>query len=96
MTVDPKKSPTLARCLARGRAVEDKEWSRVVEFRRQGKDDSADRLAKKLLGVQGPPMTEETKAKLRRYSEEHKEEIEARRKARAALRKAVARPRGRR
>jgi CHASE3 domain sensor protein len=94
VTVDPKKCPTLARCLARGRAVEDKEWAHVVELRRAGKDDAAGRLAKKLLGIQGPPMTEEVKEKLRQYNEEHKEEIAARKKARAARQKAISRPRG--
>jgi phosphoglycerate-specific signal transduction histidine kinase len=71
-------------------------WGRVVELRAAGKDDTAGRVAKKLLGVQGPPMTEEVKEKLRRHNDEHKEEIERRRKIKAALRKAVSRPRGQR
>lgn len=94
MTVNPKKCPTLARCLARGRVLEEQTWGKVVELRRAGKDDAAARLVKKFLGVQGPPMSEETKAKLKAYNEAHKEEIKRRRKTQAAIRKAMSKPRG--
>lgn len=94
MTVDPKKCPTLARMLARSRAAEEQTWGKVVELRHAGKGDAADRLVKKLLGVQGPPMSEETKKKLKAYNEEHKEEIQRRRKIQTAIRKAASRPRG--
>jgi hypothetical protein len=79
--VDARKYPALhlaleagARRLRDGRA----EWGRVAELRAAGQAESANRLAKRLLGVQGPPMDEETKETLRRYKAEHKEEIKER------------------
>jgi hypothetical protein len=69
-------------------------FSRVVELRAKGEDSAAKRVVKKILAVQGPPMSEETKEKLRRHNEEHKEEIKARRKIQRAIQKAVSKPRG--
>lgn len=60
------------------------DWLKVIAERRAGNDDAAARLARKLMGVQGPPMSEETKERLRRYQEEHAEEIKARRELQAA------------
>lgn len=51
------------------------EWEEVITARRAGENDKADRLVKKILGITGPPMTEEKKAELRAYREEHKEEL---------------------
>lgn len=81
VAVDPVKYPTLHRSLERGREMHGSSregWARVVELRKTGEADAADRLVRKLLGVQGPPMSEETKEKLRIYNEEHKEEIKLR------------------
>lgn len=70
MTVNPKKCPTLARCLARGEKAAEKareDWARLVKLRRQGKGK---RLARRLLGVKpGPPMPEEVKARWREKRE---------------------------
>jgi hypothetical protein len=77
--VNPEKFPHLYAALRRAEVrYIDNGWARVAELRRSGQDDSAGRLARKLLGVQGPPMSEETKEKLRRYNEDHKEEIRER------------------
>lgn len=54
------------------------DWARVTLLKRQGKSDSADRLARRLLGVKGEPMDLETKERLRRWKEDHAEEIKAR------------------
>lgn len=85
--IDPMKCPTLYAALRRGTERIREGWARVAELRREGKDDSAGRLARKLLGVQGEPMSEETKEKLRRYNEEHKEEIQARREQEREVRR---------
>lgn len=85
--VDPVKCPHLYAALQRGLDHQYNGWAHVVELRREGKEDSADRLVRKLLGVQGPPMSEETKEKLRKYSEDHKEEIKARRHQEAETRR---------
>lgn len=79
VAVDPTRFPSLYRALSRISQEQREGWSKVTQLRRAGEDDAADRLARKLLGVQGPPMSEETKEKLRRYNEEHKEEIKERR-----------------
>lgn len=79
--VNPEKCPHLYAALRRAEVrYIDEGWARVVELRRTNQDGAADRLVRKLLGVQGAPMSEETKAKLRQYSEEHKEEIQERKK----------------
>ena len=43
-------------------------WSQVGHLRAIGKLEDAQELARDLLGVQGPKMTEEQKQKLREYS----------------------------
>lgn len=88
VAVDPKRCPTLHRALSRSReqAPGREGWARVVELRRAGEEDAAGRLVRKLLGIQGPPMSEEIKEKLRRYSEEHKEEIKERRRVEREVR----------
>lgn len=85
--VDPVKCPRLYAALERGLDRQYNGWAHVVELRREGQLDAADRLVRKLLGVQGPPMSEETKEKLRLYNEEHKEEIKARRQQEAETRR---------
>lgn len=75
--VDGEKYPALRRSLDKSRPQRDG-WAKVVELRRAHEEDAAGRLVRKLLGVQGPPMSEETKEKLREYNETHKEEIKAR------------------
>lgn len=85
--VDPVTCPTLYRALARCRDRQREGWGRVVELRSAGEADAADRLVRKLLGVQGPPMTEETKEKLRAYNEAHKEEIKQRAQQRRDVRR---------
>lgn len=94
IAVNKRRFPTLYRCLERGLKRNLEGWARVVELRLAGKHDSADRVAKKLLGVQGPPMSEEVKEKLRRYNAEHADEIKTRRRTQAAIRKAASKPRG--
>lgn len=84
--VDAQKCPHLYRALVRGRALVRDEWKRVVELRRAGQVDEADRLVRRLLGIQGPPMTEEKKAELRAWKEEHKDEIKGREKQRREVR----------
>jgi hypothetical protein len=79
-TVDPIKYPSLYAALKRGTEAIREGWQKVSDLRQAGHNDAANRLARKLLGVQGEPMSEETKEKLRRYNEEHKEEIQERRK----------------
>lgn len=77
--VNPEKCPHLYAALRRAEVrYIDEGWARVIELRRSGQEGAADRLVRKLLGVQGPPMSEETKEKLRRWNEEHAEEIRAR------------------
>jgi len=71
-------------------------FAKVVELREKGEDASARRAVKKILGVQGPPMSEETKEKLRVYKETHKEEIKRRKGIQLSIRKAITRPRGKR
>lgn len=91
VAVDAKKYPTLHRSLSRGCAGQEgtsrEGWARVVELRRAGESDAAGRLVRKLLGIQGPPMSEETKAKLRQHNEEHKDEIRERRQQQVQVRR---------
>ena len=79
IAVDPRKYPTLHRSLKRGLDRRE-EWRKVSELRNAGQNASADRLARKLLGVKGPEMDEETRKKLREYNHEHRGEIRERRK----------------
>jgi hypothetical protein len=75
--VDQKKYPHLHAAIRRAEVrYVDEGWARVVEMRRKGQDPG--RLVRRLLGVKGEPMSEETKEKLRQYNEEHAEEIKAR------------------
>ena len=55
-------------------------WACVVEARASGDIDQVDRLARKAMGVKSPPMTEETKEKLRQYNEENKDAVGVRAK----------------
>ena len=91
VAVDPACCPVLHRVLTRmvERQKEEQQggWARVVELRAAGEADAADRLVRKLLGVQGPPMTEEKKAELRAYAEAHKEEIQQRKKQKREVRR---------
>jgi hypothetical protein len=63
------------------------DWVRVTLLREKGEDQAAERLARKLLGIKGEPMTPEAKEKLRVYKEEHAEEIKARVELKRATRK---------
>ena len=86
VAVDASKYPTLHRALSR--IKNDREdWKQVVELRRSGEHDAACKMVRKILGIQGPPMSEETKEKLRIYNEEHKEEIKERRQTQVQLRR---------
>ena len=88
--VDARKCPALHRALeasARWLREERAEWVRVAELRVAGQSETADRVARKLLGVQGPPMPEEKKAELREWREAHKEEIAERAKLKRLLRR---------
>ena len=85
--VNPVKCPHLYAALKRGQESQYEGWVRVVELRRSGQEDAAGRLVRKLLGVQGPPMPEEVKEKLRRYNEEHRDEIRERRLQAVATRR---------
>jgi hypothetical protein len=90
VAVDAAKYPALHRALeagARRLRQEHAEWARIAELRHEGQAGSADRLARKLLGVQGAPMSEETKEKLRAYNEAHKAEIKQRQKQKNLLRR---------
>jgi hypothetical protein len=69
---------------ARACAVE--AWRPVVEARAAFDLQRADRLTRKILGVV-EPMSEEAKAKLKAYAEEHKDEIREKAKAKRQLRR---------
>ena len=86
--VDPVKCPRLHAALLRKEEREASEWQRVAELRKVGRDGSAKRLVKKILGVKkGPPMTDEKKATLAQWKEEHKEEIAERKEQEREIRK---------
>ena len=85
--VDPVKCPHLHAALRRAEERVGDGWAKVVALRQSGQEDAAGRLVRKLLGVQGPPMPEEVKEKLRQYNEEHKEEIKARQQQRREVRR---------
>ena len=82
--VDPKRCPILHRCLTLMLERSRGPWAKVVELRASNQNDAADRLARKAMGVQGEPMSEEAKEKLRAYAEEHKDEIKERAKLKRA------------
>lgn len=71
----------------------DLRWAKVAELRRAGRDAEADGLVRKTLGVKGPPMTEEARARVREYERTHKDEIRERRRRRRVLRRVLSRPR---
>ena len=84
------KCPALYRALVRSAAASAKtrfQWERVMHLKREGHSDQGDRLAKRLLGVKGEPMSEETKEKLRQYQEEHKGEIKVRQEVKRDVRR---------
>jgi hypothetical protein len=56
------------------------EWAKLIALRKEGKEDAADRLTKKLLGVKGPEMPEEIREQLREYAKAHRKEHYARKK----------------
>jgi len=84
--VDPVKCPRLHAALLRMEARDREGWSRVAELRRSGEDGSASRLVRRLLGIRGEPMSEETKEKLRQYNEEHADEIRERKEQEREIR----------
>jgi len=86
--VDPVKCPRLYAALQRERERRDAAWKRVHELRGEGRDKSAQRVVKQILGVKkGPPMSEEKKQELAEYKEEHKEEIKGRQQQEREIRK---------
>ena len=88
--VSQRKYPHLHRALEAGLKDYRKDrvdWERVSTLRQKGKTETAYRIARRILGVQGPPMTEETKAKLRQYGIDNADAIAERRKQRQLLRK---------
>lgn len=75
--VDQKKYPHLYAAIRRAEVrYIDEGWAKVAEMRRKGEDPG--RLVRRLLGIKGEPMSEETKQKLRQYGEEHADEIKER------------------
>jgi hypothetical protein len=88
--VSPTRYRHLHAALERGLRIAQAErarWGRVVSLRAGGVDGQAERLARKLLGVQGPPMTQETRAKLREYAKAHREDIAARNRQKRLLKR---------
>jgi hypothetical protein len=86
--VDPVKCPRLYAALQRERERRDAAWKRVQELRREGRDQSAQRVVKQILGVKrGPPMSEEKKEELAEWKAEHKDEIKGRQQQEREIRK---------
>lgn len=90
------RAPSVAELQEHWRAEcgRDPRWERVVELRSQGQEDSANRLARRILGV-SKEMSEEAKEKLRIWKEEHAQELAERKKTKAVARqrlKAMMRP----
>jgi len=88
VAVDATKYPRLHAALERGRTKQRERWERVQELRRAGLDGSAERLAKRLLGVKSKkgPMTEEKKEYLAQWKEEHKDDIKQRKQSEREIR----------
>lgn len=84
IAVSAKKHPGLYRSLERGQTWRLR-WVRVLELRRKGENERADKLAYSLMGVKGPPMPEERKEHCRQYKQDHKEEIKERAKQTRAV-----------
>lgn len=61
-------------------------WEDIMNAKRSGDDTVADRLVRKAFGIK-TEMSEETKAKLKQYYEDHKEEINLARKLKNASKK---------
>jgi hypothetical protein len=86
--VDPVKCPVLHAKLLRQEQKADADWKRIAELRKTGQDGSARRMVKKVLGVKkGPPMTEEKKATLADWKEQHKDEIKERKQQEREIRR---------
>lgn len=88
--VSKRRFPRLYAALDRGLEAWRKyhhDWERVAELRAKGRGDTADRIARRLLGVQGPPMSDEDKARLRQYAVDHADEIRERREQKKRLRR---------
>jgi hypothetical protein len=86
--VDPERCPRLYAALQRERERRDAGWKRVQELRREGRDQSAQRVVKQILGVKkGPPMSEDKKEHLAQWKEEHKDEIKERKQQEREVRK---------
>ncbi len=86
--VDPVKCPVLYAKLLRQEQKADADWKRIAELRKSGQDGSARRMVKKVLGVKkGPPMTEEKKATLADWKEQHKDEIKERKQQEREIRR---------
>ena len=71
----------------------DARWARVIELRQAGRDEEAGGMVSRILGVKGPAMTEEAKARILAYRSEHREEIREKRRRKRALRRVLARAR---
>lgn len=89
VAVDPRRCPALAQSLERGLHWR-REWARVVELRAKGRGEAADRLARRLMGVKGSPMDEETKRKLREYGRTHRDEIREKQRRKRLMRRIMA------
>jgi predicted transcriptional regulator len=61
-------------------------WIKIIDARRSGQETLVDRLLRKAYGIK-TEMSEETKQKLRKYYQEHKEEINLARKIKKASKK---------
>lgn len=86
--VDPEKCPRLYAALKRERDRRDAAWKKVHDLRREGRDQSAQRVVKGILGVKkGPPMSDDKKEQLAEWKEEHKEEIKDRKDQEREIRK---------
>jgi len=77
----------VGKMLAHMKTCPDPKWKAVVEARLKGDTERAERLAKKAMGIKGEPMSDETKEQLRRWREEHKDEIKERAQQKRAIRK---------
>ena len=64
------------------------DWAKVVEARRAGNIDTADRIARRAMGVKAPPMSDADRERLKQYQAEHGPEIAATLRANRKIRKA--------
>ena len=89
VTVDKRRFPSLYAAVERGAKTYRKireQWTRVSKLRSLGHHDKADRLSRMLLGIKGKEMSEETKAVLHAWRENHAEEIKERAEAQKLVR----------